>query len=414
MKKLLLFTLGLFALTASAQTEIEPFAPTVPGTYIGDFSPFTVGTNLPSVSDYTEEGDVSAPSTDWTVDNGTIIAPVVGIGNYVAGQCDATSELYLVSPEMDFSTFTASPMLTFRYFLDNGIAAGAPGLFATLNLDVVYKESAGGAWSTVATYTTISDSWNDETVDLSGASDYSTFYIGFRIYGVVTSTVNWGYMGLDEIVVTAEPGCSNSTSSFDAEGCFSYTVPSGDETYTVSGTVMDTIPNTEGCDSIMTINVTITEPDVTVTESGGTLSAAATGVGYQWIDCSDLSPIAGATSADFTPTQDGEYAVIIDEGGCVDTSECSTIFGLQLDETQHFNARIFPNPTNGLVQVQLSNQHSFSRIELRSIEGKLLFNQIVTEQELIQLDLSHFENGTYLVRLLTDEEGYVSQVLVKE
>jgi len=50
----------------------------------------------------------------------------------------------------------------------------------------------------------------------------------------------------------------NTTSSFSITNCTSYTVPSGDETYTVSGIFFDTIPNVALCDSIMTIDVTIT------------------------------------------------------------------------------------------------------------------------------------------------------------
>lgn len=51
---------------------------------------------------------------------------------------------------------------------------------------------------------------------------------------------------------------AQSTSSFfSISGCDTYTVPSGDETYTISGVYMDTIPNSIGGDSIMTIDVTI-------------------------------------------------------------------------------------------------------------------------------------------------------------
>ena len=48
-----------------------------------------------------------------------------------------------------------------------------------------------------------------------------------------------------------------TTSTIDTLVCGSYTVPSGDETYTVSGTYSDTIPNSIGCDSLITINLTI-------------------------------------------------------------------------------------------------------------------------------------------------------------
>lgn len=50
---------------------------------------------------------------------------------------------------------------------------------------------------------------------------------------------------------------SGTSSSFSITTCGSYTVPSNDETYTTSGIYMDTIPNVNGCDSIMTIDVTI-------------------------------------------------------------------------------------------------------------------------------------------------------------
>jgi len=49
----------------------------------------------------------------------------------------------------------------------------------------------------------------------------------------------------------------NTTHTISPTACGSYTVPSGDEMYTISGTYMDTIPNAAGCDSILTINLTI-------------------------------------------------------------------------------------------------------------------------------------------------------------
>ena len=46
---------------------------------------------------------------------------------------------------------------------------------------------------------------------------------------------------------------------------------------------------------------------------------------YQWINCSDGSSVLGQTGSTFTPSLSGDYAVVIDQGNCIDTSECVTI-----------------------------------------------------------------------------------------
>lgn len=47
-----------------------------------------------------------------------------------------------------------------------------------------------------------------------------------------------------------------TTSTISPVACGTYTVPSGDEQYSVAGTYYDTIPNANSCDSIITINLT--------------------------------------------------------------------------------------------------------------------------------------------------------------
>lgn len=92
----------------------------------------------------------------------------------------------------------------------------------------------------------------------------------------------------------------NSTYSFSTSECNSYTVPSGDEVYTALGTytVMDTIPNSGGCDSLMTINLTI--------NSSNDVSENITACGsYIW----------SANSTTYTAT--GSYTVtLVNAFGC--------------------------------------------------------------------------------------------------
>lgn len=93
--------------------------------------------------------------------------------------------------------------------------------------------------------------------DVSGAGNNGTL-INFALSG---ATSNW------VTGVTLPAGVTTSTVS--EIGCDSYTSPSGNYTWNQSGIYLDTIPTTAGCDSAMTINLTIQN------SSTGTLTAAA-------------------------------------------------------------------------------------------------------------------------------------------
>ncbi len=79
----------------------------------------------------------------------------------------------------------------------------------------------------------------------SAISGYSTDIVGTA--RVVNTNVN---MGAYEVL------CSETTETITANVCDSYTSPSG-KTWTTSNTYMDTIANDAGCDSVITVNLTV-------------------------------------------------------------------------------------------------------------------------------------------------------------
>lgn len=86
------------------------------------------------------------------------------------------------------------------------------------------------------------------------------------------------------------------------------------------------IPNSAGCDSTITINLTVDYVDLTVTQSGITLTSVETGLTFEWIDCNNLfTPLAGANLNEYTATTTGNFALKITNGGCIDTSLCFDI-----------------------------------------------------------------------------------------
>ncbi len=194
--------------------------------------------------------------------------------------------------------------------------------------------------------------------------------------------------------------CNTTFSSFSVTACHSYTVPSGDETYTTSGAYLDTIPNAAGCDSLMVITVTINTVDTSITNDSPTLTANATGASYQWLDCNNgNAPIPGETNQSFTATTSGSYAVEITQNGCTDTSSCTTVILLGLLENSFGGAlRIHPNPGSGYFSIDLGTILPSVAASIFDLSGRLINRHIYRQTRIIELELNQ-PAGIYLVRL---------------
>ena len=88
------------------------------------------------------------------------------------------------------------------------------------------------------------------------------------------------------------------------------------------GTISVTANNSFGSSSAQILNVTVRTVNTSVTQSGLTLTANAAGSGYVWINCSNYAPVGGQTSQSFTAPDVGNYAVIVTQNSCSDTSAC--------------------------------------------------------------------------------------------
>jgi hypothetical protein len=231
-------------------------------------------------------------------------------------------------------------------------------------------------------------------------------YIDGVTAGVTTASIQSG----DGQVVITEL-CSGSNSAFSEDVCDAYTVPSGDTTYMVSGVYNDTIPNVTGCDSVMVITVNVTTLDLATTTTDFTISADYSGASYQWINCSDNLPIAGETNQTFTAAENGDYAVIITDGSCSDTSDCKTIAGVSINEINTSNVSLYPNPTNGEFYVSsISNAVS---ITVYSVDGKVIINSLNVNNANQLINLGNVENGVYFVEVTTDSNKETIRLIVK-
>jgi len=205
--------------------------------------------------------------------------------------------------------------------------------------------------------------------------------------GTYTDTIS-NTIGCDSIITLNLTVNSSSSSSISPIGCNSYISPSGNYTYISSGIYSDTISNTDGCDSVINISLTITQPSATI--SGLDTIYCSTDVGITMIG----SPAGGVFSGtgavagtEFYPaTGVGTYIItyaFTDSSGCssvvsqsVNVIKCPINIGIE--EQRVPDIKIYPNPNTGKFDIEFTLEDS------RSFDLKIYNNlgqEVVTEHE---------------------------------
>jgi hypothetical protein len=145
----------------------------------------------------------------------------------------------------------------------------------------------------------------------------------------------------------------------------------------------------------------------------GSLSSLDTVDQYQWYDCVNDSIIIGATSSSFTPIQNGDYAVILQNGNCRDTSNCYSVTTVGLDENHFKNSiNFYPNPSNGLVNIEVAQKQMLLQVKVRNIHGQLVQEENYKNQNQLQLQLNG-KAGIYFIELINAKGERANLKLVK-
>lgn len=191
----------------------------------------------------------------------------------------------------------------------------------------------------------------------------------------------------------------------------------GAQTLTTSGTYTRTIANAAGCDSVITLNLTMNPPiSVTAIASGTTINATASQSvnTFQWIDCATGNQVAGATSASFSPTANGSYAVLAgNPAGCLDTSNCVTISTIGIDELAlNASVRVYPNPAVDVIHV-VSNGSQIMSYTVLDGNGRVVLAKSIDENTTeLNFSLQSISEGTYIMEVNTSK-GKVYRPFVK-
>ena len=241
---------------------------------------------------------------------------------------------------------------------------------------------------------------NDSTIDRISTCSTLTWIDG-KTYTEDNDTAIFIYtnaVGCDSVIRLDLKILQNSAVDI-ISACDSMVWIDGKTYYQDNNTASHVLTNSLGCDSVVHLDLTIHNISAKASANGMKLTANVQGGLYRWLDCNDnYSFIAQATNRTFTAKKNGSYAVQIRKNGCTDTSECVTIDYVGIEQSNAFSQiSIFPNPSNGLVNIDFG--------ELKDVSLKVYnsMDQLIHQKDNIQTGQYQFEvngsNGVYFVEL---------------
>ena len=211
--------------------------------------------------------------------------------------------------------------------------------------------------------------------------------------------------GCDSLVTTTLSVTISSSSTDIQQAACDFTWIDG-ITYTASNsTATFTTSNALGCDSVVTLDLTINPIVASIAQNGNDIEASATnGVAPYSYDWS-----TGETTASITPAANGPYWVVVsDVDDCLsDTTSFDVTFvsgtGILTIENV-FN--IYPNPTNDMINIDAKGNNQYLSATVYDIFGKLLIN---TNNN--KISLNKFEDGVYILEINTPTKTFTTRVI---
>jgi hypothetical protein len=186
--------------------------------------------------------------------------------------------------------------------------------------------------------------------------------------------MNYTNAGDYSVVLSSTYGCDSTVTlhlSFNQSdttnqllsACFPITWQEAGIVMDHSGIFTHTFTNVNGCDSIVQIDfsLNILTASVALDETTGNISAIPLGAIYTLISCENNNDLVTWNSPNFDLPSNGIYAVVVNQNGCVDTSDCVIFSSANLSNQTEGFLRIFPNPCQDALLIHLLNEdmHSF-------------------------------------------------------
>ena len=146
------------------------------------------------------------------------------------------------------------------------------------------------------------------------------------------------------------------------------------------------------------MNLSVSSFDVSVTVNDPSITANESTASYQWLDCDNsYAPITNEISQSFTALVNGNYAVIITQGICSDTSDCIQITSLGIFNTITNGIVIYPNPVKNKLTIEYIGNINKLDFEILNSIGQVIYKGNLFEKTVVTT--ASFSPGVYLIKL---------------
>jgi Beta-propeller repeat len=246
------------------------------------------------------------------------------------------------------------------------------------------------------------------TVTLSGCDSLQVNGQFYHASGAFTQTLQ-NITGCDSLLTLNLTIGQSTAASVSDSACTQYSL--NGFTYDSSGTYVQTLTNAAGCDSVLTLQLVMHTVDTSLYETGFYLGANAIGALYQWVDCQNgFQPMPNGTFRDFIPQTTSTYAVIVTQYGCTDTSSCYGFFNDAASDQLDLQIAAHPNPTRGDFVLDLGGMLGAAEVSIHNTMGQCIYTGQCENRQPLHLEGA---SGMYFLTVRT-EAGARSLKIWKE
>jgi len=246
--------------------------------------------------------------------------------------------------------------------------------------------------------------WNNSTYTSSG------------IYTYVT-TNNLGCANTDSLVLTVNPSHNMTMSNTIINACGDYTW--NDSTYTASGVYTFNTLNSQGCDSLAELTLTVINVDKpTIEQYWSTTFKSSESYAYQWYR--DGYILEGETDQYLNFDRAGSYTVTaINIDNCFKMSDAFVIgednnmIAFPNDEIN--NLIVYPVPSQNTITIKIDTRKPMSYVvDIIDYQGNLVKQTNESLDYIQSIDIQNLSNGIYFINVWFEDGTLINNIITKQ